>query len=80
MRHARAHTVVTATRAVDGPVRLDGNVHETRLADLAQHALDDVRRRVELQGHTLDPGAVVVDVRVTAFVPYVLTDQEDPAP
>jgi acyl-CoA thioesterase FadM len=63
------HTIVTATRAVVGAVRPDGTVHEARLVELAQHAVDDVYRRLELQQQRLDPAGVVVDVRVTAFVP-----------
>lgn len=63
------HTIVTATRAATGAVLPDGSIHETRLTDLTQHALDDVRRRLELQQLPFRPSVIVVDVRVTAFAP-----------
>lgn len=63
------HTMVTASRAVTGGVHPDGAVHVSRLADLTQCAVDDVRRRLELQQRPVDPRGFLVDVRVTAFVP-----------
>lgn len=70
------HTLVTATRAIAGAMDPDGAVHEDKLLQLAQHAIDDVRRRVELQQHRLDPNNVIVDVRVTAFVPAFVPDRD----
>lgn len=70
------HTLVTATRAATSAVHPDGTVDTRRVADLTQHAVDDVRRRVELQQHRLDPNNVIVDVRVTAFVPAFIPDRD----
>jgi hypothetical protein len=72
----REHTLVTATRAIAGAMDPDGAVYEDKLLQLAQHAIDDVRRRVELQQHRLDPNNVIVDVRVTAFVPALIPGRD----
>lgn len=63
------HTLVTATRADTSAVRPDGTVHEARLTELTQLAVDDVLRRLHLQQQPVHPHHLVVDVRVTAFVP-----------
>jgi hypothetical protein len=70
------HTLVTATRAIAGAMDPDGAIYEDKLLQLAQHAIDDVRRRVELQQHRLDPNNVIVDVRVTAFVPAFISGRD----
>lgn len=74
------HTIVTATRAVVGAVRADGTLHEGRLAEVAQHAVDDVLSlaRQELQDQPFDARQVIVDVRATAFMPAHPEGTEQP--
>jgi hypothetical protein len=63
------HTMITASRAVAGPVDHTGTVAVDRVAFEAQRAMDQIYHRLINLGLTLNPRDVILDVRVTAFVP-----------
>lgn len=62
-------TILTATRAVPEAVAVDGSLREGEIGMLAQLAMDDINRRIEALGERISSAYVVVDVRVTAFLP-----------
>lgn len=63
------HTIVTVTRAVAVPVDTNGTVAADRVGFEAQRAMDQIYHRLQGMGLPFNPADVVLDVRVTVFVP-----------
>jgi hypothetical protein len=66
------HTIVTATRALAKAVDAGGRVDARELEFAVQRAVDDVVRKAEAAAGHVDPATLLVDVRVTAFVPAAI--------